>query len=65
MERKPHIEYDPKYCVENEFRCDNIFRTRKKQPYLDTTQGGKWGKGRDDSPVNENEHPDINNPLPY
>ncbi len=50
--------------AEDEFRCDNIFKTSQKQPYLDSTQGGKWGRGKDDSPVNDDEYPPYNNPLP-
>ena len=57
-------KYNPNFYVDNEFRCDNIFKAAKKQPYLDTAQAGKWGRGKDDSPVDEEECPDINNPLP-
>lgn len=56
-------QYEPFYHVENEFVCDNIFKA-EEQPYLDVTQAGKWGKGKDDSPVNPNEFPSYNNPLP-
>jgi len=63
--RTRKCKYDPNFYVDNEFRCDNIFKTTQKQPYLETTQAGKWGRGRDDMPVNAREHPDINNPLPY
>ena len=50
MSDKKH-KYDLNFHVENEFRCDNIFKTSQKQPYLDSTQAGKWGRGKDDSPV--------------
>ena len=46
-------------------RCDNIFKSSEKQPYLDSTVGGKWGRGKDDMCADENAHTDINNPLPY
>ena len=55
--------YDPYYHVENEYVCDNIFKA-SEQPYIDTAQAGKWGKGKDDSPVNKDELPPHNNPLP-
>ena len=51
--------------VANEYRCDNIFRASQKQPYLDSTQGGKWGRGKDDMPLIGGEKPSENNPLPY
>lgn len=63
-DKKQKCVYDPKFHVECEFRCDNIFKTSQKQPYLDSTQGGKWGRGKDDSPVNAEEYPENNNPLP-
>ena len=65
METKLSKRHDRKRCVENEFRCDNIFFASEPQPYLDTTQAGKWGKGKDDSPAYDDDHPNINNPLPY
>ena len=61
---KAKRKYDRNYHVENEFICDNIFKACQKQPYLDSTQKGKWGRGKDDSPVNEDEYPSNNNPLP-
>ncbi len=65
QDKKKAIEFNRNQGVQNEFYCDNIFKASSKQPYVDTAQGGKWGRGKDDSPVNEGEHPDINNPLPY
>ncbi len=65
MQNNKKHGFNRNYCADNEFRCDNIFRASQKQPYLDTTQGGKWGRGKDDSPVNDDEYPSINNPLPY
>ena len=53
---KAKRKYDRNYHVENEFICDNIFKACQKQPYLDSTQKGKWGRGKDDSPVNEDEY---------
>ena len=63
MPKPKKDRYEPYYHVENEFVCDNIFKATE-QPYLDVTQAGKWGKGKDDSPVNPNEYPPYNNPLP-
>ena len=62
--KKDKRRYDLNFHVENEFRCDNIFKTTQKQPYLDSTQAGKWGRGKDDSPINAEEYPEHNNPLP-
>ena len=62
--KKKQCSYDPKTHVECEYRCDNIFKSSQKQVYLDSTQAGKWGKGKDDSPVNADEYPPNNNPLP-
>ena len=50
--------------VENEYRCDSIFKSPTDQPYLNSAQAGKWGKGKDDSFVDEDEYPPYNNPLP-
>ena len=55
---------DQNKSIDNEFRCDNIFKASQKQPYLDSTVAGKWGRGKDDSPVNSDEYPENNNPLP-
>ncbi len=63
--RKTMRGFNRNRCADNEYRCDNIFRTFDKQPYLETTQGGKWGRGKDDSPVDKDEYPPDNNPLPY
>lgn len=63
-EKKQQRNYDPKMHVECEHRCDNIFKASEKQVYLDSTQAGKWGRGKDDSPVNAEEFPENNNPLP-
>ena len=63
-EKRRKNRYNPLFHVECEYRCDNIFKTSQKQPYLDSTQSGKWGRGKDDSPVNEEEYPPKNNPLP-
>ena len=65
METKLSKRHDRKRCVENEFRCDNIFFASEPQPYLDTTQAGKWGKGKDDMPNSLNDYTPNNNPLPY
>ncbi len=65
MRKKTHRRHNRNAYIENKFRCDNIFKTSQAQPYLDVTQGGKWGRGKDDSPVNEDEYPPNNNPLPY
>ena len=46
-------------------RCDSIFDAEDDQPYLDSTVGGKWGKGKDDMPEGLNEYTPYNNPLPY
>ncbi len=46
-------------------RCDNIFDSSDGQPYLDSTEGGKWGKGKDDMPNTLNDYTPYNNPLPY
>lgn len=58
-------KHDQNKSIDNEFRCDNIFKTSQEQPYLDSTMAGKWGRGKDDSPVNPDEYPGNNNPLPY
>lgn len=38
--------------------------TKGKQPFLDSTEKGKLGWGRDDSFAEEGSYP-VNNPLPY
>lgn len=37
---------------------------KAKQPFLDSTEAGKLGRGRDDSFTEEGSYP-VNNPLPY
>ena len=64
MKKETRRKHDRNVSVENQFICENIFKASESQPYLDSTQGGKWGRGKDDSPVNENEYPSHNNPLP-
>ncbi len=63
-DRKNKRGFNRNKAMEESFRCDNIFKATHSQPYLDSTEGGKWGRGKDDSPVNDDEYPDINNPLP-
>ena len=48
---------------ESEHRVDVIEKI-PKQPFLDSTEPGKLGKGRDDSFTEEGSYP-VNNPLPY
>ncbi len=64
QDKKNTIAFNQNQGIQNEFICDNIFKASEPQPYADTTQAGKWGRGKDDSPVNEDEYPDRNNPLP-
>ena len=65
--RKKHVKrkHSHNKSIDNEFRVDNIFKTSQPQPYLDSTVAGKWGRGKDDSPVSLDEYPENNNPLPY
>ena len=65
--RKKYVKrkHDHNKSIDNEFRCDNIFKTSRMQPYLESTMAGKWGRGKDDAPVDEDEYPENNNPLPY
>ena len=62
---KAHRKDDLKKRAQEDFYCDNIFRTPSSIPYLDSTQGGKWGRGKDDFRVSDEEIPSDNNPLPY
>ena len=64
MTHKTRRKHDRNACPDKQFFCENIFKAAEKQPYLDSTQGGKWGRGKDDFCTDENEYPDINNPLP-
>ena len=62
QKKKAQRKYDRNQYVENEFVCDNIFKTSQKNPYVDSTQKGKWGRGKDDSSVKQAEYPSFNNP---
>ena len=43
--------------------CGGLYQN-SKQPFLDSTEPGKLGRGRDDSFTEEGSYP-VNNPLPY
>ena len=45
------------------FQSD-VSNKKSKQPFLDSTEPGKLGRGRDDSFTEEGSYP-VNNPLPY
>ena len=51
---KQKINGEREFCTAN----------KVKQPFLDSTEKGKLGKGRDDSFTEEGSYP-VNNPLPY
>ena len=51
-------------CVKGENSQGNISGKKSKQPFLNSTEPGKLGRGRDDSFTEEGSYP-VNNPLPY
>ena len=65
MPNKKHSQKKNRKIIVGDNRCEDIFHSVTDQPYLDSTLGGRWGCGWDDAPVDKDEHPDINNPLPY
>lgn len=49
---------------ERDCRLGNVIDKKPEQPFLESTEGGRLGMGRDDSFTEEGSYP-VNNPLPY
>lgn len=53
-----------KYSDKRDDSHGDVSGKTPKQPFLDSTEPGKLGRGRDDSFTEEGSYP-VNNPLPY
>jgi hypothetical protein len=51
-------------CRDKRENFHGVSDQKSKQPFLDSTEPGKLGRGRDDSFTEEGSYP-VNNPLPY